>query len=126
MRTTTAAIVIRGSRILLALRKPGGAIGGKWEFPGGKARRHETAKQALARELSEELSTPATVGDRVGSVQFDNGSQRYDLEAYSVEIGEVGDTPMHVEVRWIPIAALGTYDLADSDRVLARSLGLIE
>lgn len=52
-----AAAVILGSdgRVLLAQRPPGKAYAGYWEFPGGKLEPGETPRQALDRELREEL-----------------------------------------------------------------------
>ncbi len=50
-----AAVLIRNGRLLLASRRPGGYLAGKWEFPGGKMRAAETLADCIARELEEEL-----------------------------------------------------------------------
>jgi 8-oxo-dGTP diphosphatase len=44
-----------GGRVLLMQRLPGKHLAGLWEFPGGKLEPGETIRQALARELREEL-----------------------------------------------------------------------
>jgi 8-oxo-dGTP diphosphatase len=50
-----AVIVASDGRVLLAQRPAGKAYAGYWEFPGGKIEPGETAPEALARELREEL-----------------------------------------------------------------------
>jgi 8-oxo-dGTP diphosphatase len=50
-----AVIVAPDGRVLLAQRPPGKAYAGYWEFPGGKIEPGESPRQALARELHEEL-----------------------------------------------------------------------
>ncbi len=50
-----AGIVWRGDRYLAVKRPEGKHMAGYWEFPGGKIEAGETPKQALARELREEL-----------------------------------------------------------------------
>jgi len=51
-----AAIILQpDGRVLLAQRPAGKAYAGYWEFPGGKLEAGETAREALDRELSEEL-----------------------------------------------------------------------
>jgi 8-oxo-dGTP diphosphatase len=60
-----AAIIIEDDRVLLTQRKRGSHLEGMWEFPGGKVEADEDPKDALARELREELGIDADVGDIV-------------------------------------------------------------
>lgn len=56
-RVAVAAAVIErpDGAFLMASRPPGKAYAGWWEFPGGKVEPGESPREALARELAEEL-----------------------------------------------------------------------
>jgi len=60
-----AAVVVEGGRVLLSQRKRGSHLEGLWEFPGGKVEDGEDPRDALARELREELGIDVDVGDVV-------------------------------------------------------------
>jgi len=49
------ALVDPDGRVLLAQRPEGKAMGGLWEFPGGKMEAGERPEETLIRELAEEL-----------------------------------------------------------------------
>jgi 8-oxo-dGTP diphosphatase len=55
VRVAVAVVQRPDGRVLLAKRLPGTPYPGYWEFPGGKLERGESAHEALARELDEEL-----------------------------------------------------------------------
>ncbi|MCK5295458.1 MAG: GNAT family N-acetyltransferase [Alphaproteobacteria bacterium] len=55
LRVSAAALVTDDNQVLLASRPEGKSMAGLWEFPGGKTTPEEGAKQALSREILEEL-----------------------------------------------------------------------
>ncbi len=64
--TVVAAALIDGERrILLQRRAAGKAMGGLWEFPGGKVEPGEHPEAALVRELREELGIETLAEDLV-------------------------------------------------------------
>lgn len=60
-----AAVVIEDGRVLLTQRKSGTHLAGAWEFPGGKVEPGEDPRDALRRELAEEVGIRAGVGEIV-------------------------------------------------------------
>jgi len=59
----SAGVIIEGARVLLSQRKSGTHLAGAWEFPGGKVEPGEDPRDALARELVEELGVDVEVGE---------------------------------------------------------------
>ncbi|HOX33721.1 MAG TPA: NUDIX domain-containing protein [Spirochaetales bacterium] len=117
---SVAAILTRRGRVFAARRGPGGAMGGKWEFPGGKVEPGEGDRAAVERELLEEFGARAKAGALVGEVDFLHRGRIRILAAYAAELEE--GSPLvpteHVELRWASLEELAKLDLADSDRRL--------
>jgi 8-oxo-dGTP diphosphatase len=58
-----AGVVIEDGRVLLSQRKRGTHLEGAWELPGGKVEPGEDPRDAVRRELREELGIDVTVGE---------------------------------------------------------------
>jgi 8-oxo-dGTP diphosphatase len=58
-----AGVLIEEGRVLLTQRKAGTHLAGAWEFPGGKVAPGEDPRDALRRELREELGIDARAGE---------------------------------------------------------------
>ena len=56
MNRVAVGIIVKDGQLLACQRRRNGRYPLKWEFPGGKIERGETAREALVRELREELS----------------------------------------------------------------------
>jgi 8-oxo-dGTP diphosphatase len=61
----SAAVLIEGGRVLLTQRRSGTHLAGAWEFPGGKVEAGEDPRDALRRELREEVGIETRVGEIV-------------------------------------------------------------
>ncbi len=109
-------------RILLTQRRADQPMPLKWEFPGGKVEPGEAPVDALAREIAEELGCDARVG-RIDEVVF-HAYADFDLYMLVYACVLVG-TPRPVEVadvRWVPPAELGRYEVLPADVALVRRL----
>jgi len=119
----TAGILWRDGHVLLALRRPGKHMGGKWEFPGGKLEPGETPEESLARELEEELDVRARIGDFLCCVPFEGDGVNLELMVYRVDHFEGAPVlKEHQEIRWVLPGELRSYELADSDRTVVERL----
>ena len=72
------AAIIKDGEVLCARRGEGKSLAGYWEFPGGKIEPHESARQALHREIEEELLCEIEIGSEVCTASYD-----YDFGARS-------------------------------------------
>lgn len=58
-----AGVLVEHGRVLLTQRKKGSHLAGAWEFPGGKVEADEDPRDALVRELREEIGIEVIVED---------------------------------------------------------------
>lgn len=65
-----AAIIVRGQKVF-ATQRGYGEWKGWWEFPGGKIEAGECPKDALVREIWEELEAEIEIGKLIETVEWD-------------------------------------------------------
>ncbi len=119
MKQSVVGIVKKDNRFLLGLRMPGGDVGNRWEFPGGKCETGETHRQALIREYDEELHITVSVGNFIGTKIFSDEHREFELFAYEVFISEndVLNSSVHTKLAWFSFAEMKTLDLVPSDSI---------
>ena len=95
-------MIEKDGRILLARRKVSKHLGSKWEFPGGKIDPGESPAACLKRELAEELSIEAAIGEFIAVTRFHQGEIELEIRLYRVE-HVAGEFILHEheEIRWV-------------------------
>jgi 8-oxo-dGTP diphosphatase len=124
LRFVAAALILRGGEVLIGQRRPDQPMALQWEFPGGKIEAGESAEQALARELDEELGIVATVGARVTRIRHNyRHGGAVDLQFFAVNefTGEI-ENRIFNQLKWVKLESLTEYDFLAADRGLIRDL----
>jgi 8-oxo-dGTP diphosphatase len=106
----SAGILIERGRVLVTQRKTGSHLAGAWEFPGGKVEPGEDPREALARELREELGIETTAGDVI-EVTFHRYPERAVLLVFYLAERQPGSP----EPRALDVAALRWADAGELD-----------
>jgi 8-oxo-dGTP diphosphatase len=124
VRQVVAALILREGKFLICQRTQHQPMPLKWEFPGGKIETGEQPRDALRRELEEELGIDARIGDEVARIQhvYKTGSA-VELRFFSVpEYKNEIENRIFRDVRWIDRTKLPEYDFLDADLQLVRDL----
>lgn len=80
------AAVIHKDNKIFATARGYGEFKGQWEFPGGKIEDGETSQQALVREIQEELDTTITVGELIGTIEYDYPTFHLSMDCFWCEV----------------------------------------
>ena len=125
-----AAVIERagpeGSLILIGQRKPRGRHALKWEFPGGKVECGEESRDALVRELREELGIEARIGDEIERYDF-SYSPDHVTRLIFFHVAEFTGEPTNLDfaqIAWVPRSRLPDYDFLEGDVAFVRRLAV--
>lgn len=124
MKRVVAALIVKDQKILVCQRTRHQTMPLKWEFPGGKIEEGEQPREALRRELDEELGINAEIGDEVTRIRHTyKGGGSVELRFYLVRHyeGEI-ENRIFRDVQWSEPQALPTYDFLEADLQLVKDL----
>jgi len=124
MKLVAAALIVQDGKLLVCQRTKHQTMPLKWEFPGGKIEEGEQPRDAMRRELEEELGINADVGDEVARIRHTyNGGSQVELRFFLVPKyrGKL-ENRIFRDVRWVERAKLPDYDFLDADRELVQEI----
>jgi 8-oxo-dGTP diphosphatase len=124
MKRVVAALIVKDGKVLVCQRTRHQTMPLKWEFPGGKIERGEQPRDALRRELDEELGIEARIGEEVARIRHDykNGGA-VELRFYVVrEFRGRLENRIFRDMQWVGRSQLPTYDFLEADQPLVRDL----
>jgi 8-oxo-dGTP diphosphatase len=116
-------VVVKGNEVFVCLRPDDVHQGGKWEFPGGKVESSESAADALARELAEEIDIDVTEYDELIRINHDYGDKRVCL--YTFLVTAYNGSPRGKEgqaAKWLTISELNPEDFPAANKAIIQAL----
>ncbi|MCG8377898.1 MAG: Nudix family hydrolase [Proteobacteria bacterium] len=114
-----------GNKVLIAKRSCSQHLGGLWEFPGGKVEENESVKDALKRELHEELNINVEPARRIKQIYHDYPDKKVLLDVWEVRKWN-GDVNGHEQqdIIWSPVDKLETYEFPDANKHIIKVITL--
>jgi 8-oxo-dGTP diphosphatase len=110
-------------RVLITERLCDGPFNGLWEFPGGKIQSGESAREALTRELVEEIGVNVMTCDSFMSLHHEYPDRSVSIEFFMIR--EWQSEPVGCEgqqLRWVSATQLDAAELLPADVPVVAAL----
>lgn len=116
MVSVACAIIEHKGKILAAQRSAVMANPMKWEFPGGKIEKTETAEECLLREIKEEMGIQISIHKNLEPVLYSYPDWILKLHPFicRLESGEIA-LAEHMAYEWLEPDALESLDWSAAD-----------
>ncbi len=118
-----AAVIVRGSRLLLSRRPRGKTLCKLWEFPGGKQLAGESLAKCLKREMRESTGIRVAVGEKFAVVEHEYPEGRVRSHFYRCSIDSGSETPLECSgLEWVHRDALFELQFLPSEKPVLKLL----
>ena len=126
LRVVAAALFDVAGRVLIAQRPEGKHMAGWWEFPGGKVGEGESDREALVRELREELGVEAAPDRQIMSLTHDYPDRVVDLVLWRATVTQGMPSSLDGQaLKWVDCQSLGNERLLPADAPFIGALQLL-
>jgi len=123
IRVAVAVVINSDNKVLIAKRHQHLHQGGKWEFPGGKVEKDESAQDALIRELKEEVDLNIHDSIPMMVLDYDYGDKFVSLDVWIVKnFDGVARGAEQQEIRWVDIALVNEFNFPNANQPIVDSL----
>ena len=117
-----AAIIKDGNKIFATQRGYGEFKDG-WEFPGGKVEPNETSRQAIIREIKEELDTTIQVEEYFDTVEYDYPNFHLSMDTFLAKVREGTIVLKEAEAaKWLTKSSLDTVGWLPADQTIIKKI----
>ena len=117
-----AAVIFDAEGRIFATQRGYGEWKDWWEFPGGKIETGETPRQALQREIREELDAEIEVGELIKTIDYDYPNFHLTMHCFRCRLMGGLTLKEHEAARWLALNELQTVQWLPADEDFIKEL----
>ena len=118
------AAILRKDNRIFATQRGYGEFKDGWEFPGGKIEENESPRDAIVREIKEELAADIIVGELLTTVEYDYPKFHLSMDCFWAELAPGSDMKLleHEAAKWLDVNELESVDWLPADVEVVRAI----